>query len=183
MAFQTPIASTDAYKDSFFLRLLGIGMPSLILWSRPLKLQRIVWLSSILWWELWTTFPGLQVLVSDCHFGISPVNYSDVDTYSLYWLTHPPTHPLTYTPTYPLIHSNELYPQRLYHKHSLDIKWTPVKLKSNTNFLNHFPVTVDKFSKTWSFLTYSQDPSVKNIKVWKRSIIKIFPIEDNAFLK
>ena len=65
------------------------------------------------------------------------------------------------------------------------IDQTPVKLKLNTNFLNHFPVTVDTcmFSKTWSFLTYTQDHSVKNIKFWKRSMIKMFPIEDNAFLK
>ena len=40
----------------------GIGMPSPILWSHPLKMQRIVLLSSILWWELGTnsliTGPG-----------------------------------------------------------------------------------------------------------------------------
>ena len=60
---------------------------------------------------------------------------------------------------------------------------TLVKLKLNTNFLNHFPVTGDMFCKTWSFMTYSQDPSVKNIKFWKKSMINIFPIEDNAFLK
>ena len=43
-------------------RLTGIGMPSLILWSHPLKMQRIVLLSSLLWWELGTysliTGPG-----------------------------------------------------------------------------------------------------------------------------
>ena len=43
-------------------RLSGIGMPSLILWSHPLKMQRIVLLSSLLWWELGTnsliTGPG-----------------------------------------------------------------------------------------------------------------------------
>ena len=35
-------------------RLLGIGMPSPILWSHLLKMQRIVLLSSLLWWELGT---------------------------------------------------------------------------------------------------------------------------------
>ena len=43
-------------------RLSGIGMPSLILWSHLLKMQRIVLLSSLLWWELGTnsliTGPG-----------------------------------------------------------------------------------------------------------------------------
>ena len=43
-------------------RLSGIGMPSPILWSHPLKMQRIVLLSSLLWWELRTnsliTGPG-----------------------------------------------------------------------------------------------------------------------------
>ena len=42
--------------------LSGIGMPSPILWSHLLKMQRIVWLSSLLWWELGTnsliTGPG-----------------------------------------------------------------------------------------------------------------------------
>ena len=59
----------------------------------------------------------------------------------------------------------------LYYK----LTWTPVKLKLNTNFLNHFPMTVDMFNKTWSFLPYSQDPSVKNIKVRNKSMIKILP--------
>ena len=43
-------------------RLSGIGMPSPILWSHPLKMQRIVLRSSLLWWELGTnsliTGPG-----------------------------------------------------------------------------------------------------------------------------
>ena len=37
-------------------RLSGIGMPSPILWSHPLKMQRIVLLSSLLWWELGTNY-------------------------------------------------------------------------------------------------------------------------------
>ena len=43
-------------------RLSWIGMPSPILWSHLLKMQRIVLLSSLLWWELGTnsliTGPG-----------------------------------------------------------------------------------------------------------------------------
>ena len=39
-------------------RLLGIGMSSPILWSHLLKLQRIVLLNSLLWWELGTNFPN-----------------------------------------------------------------------------------------------------------------------------
>ena len=62
MAFQTPIANTDVYKVASSPRLSGIGMPSPILWSHLLKMQRIVLLSSLLWWELGTnsliTGPG-----------------------------------------------------------------------------------------------------------------------------
>ena len=54
MAFQTPIANTDVYKVASSPRLSRIGMPSPILWSHPLKMQRIVLLSSLLWWELGT---------------------------------------------------------------------------------------------------------------------------------
>ena len=50
-------------KGSFFPQTIsGIGMPSPILWSHLLKMQRIVLLSSLLWWELGTnsliTGPG-----------------------------------------------------------------------------------------------------------------------------
>ena len=41
-------------------RLSGIGTPSPILWSHPLKMQRIVLLSSLLWWEL-----GTNSLITD----------------------------------------------------------------------------------------------------------------------
>ena len=54
MAFQTPIANIDVYKVASSPKLSGIGMPSPILWSYPLKMQRIVLLSSLLWWELGT---------------------------------------------------------------------------------------------------------------------------------
>ena len=37
-------------------RLSGIGMPSPILWSHLLKMQRTVLLSSLLWWELGTVY-------------------------------------------------------------------------------------------------------------------------------
>ena len=43
-------------KDASSPRLSGIGMPSPILWSHLLKMQRIVLLSSLLWWELGTNF-------------------------------------------------------------------------------------------------------------------------------
>ena len=62
MAFQTPIANTDVYKGSFLPRLSGTGMSSPILWSHLLKVQRILLLSSVLWWGLGTnsliTGPG-----------------------------------------------------------------------------------------------------------------------------
>ena len=43
------------------------------------------------------------------------------------------------------------------------------QVKIKYEFSKPFPVTVDIFSKTWSFMTFSQDPSVKNIKFWKQS--------------
>ena len=76
MAFQTPIANTDVLKVASYPRLSGIGAPSPILWSHPLKMQRIVLLSSLLWWELGTysliTGPGEWL-----SFGVLPVNYPD----------------------------------------------------------------------------------------------------------
>ena len=62
MAFQTPIANTMFIKVASSPRLSGIKMPSPILWSHLLQMQRIVLLSSFLLWELGTnsliTGPG-----------------------------------------------------------------------------------------------------------------------------
>ena len=49
MTFQTPIASTYAYKDSFFPETIRDWRASLILLFPLPKLQRTVWLSSFLW--------------------------------------------------------------------------------------------------------------------------------------
>ena len=57
-AFQTPIANTDIYKCSFFPQTIRDWNSSPILWSHLLKLQRIVLLNSLLWWELGTNFPN-----------------------------------------------------------------------------------------------------------------------------
>ena len=60
--FRLPLPIQMFIKVASSLRLSGIGMPSPILWSHPLKMQRIVLLSSLFWWELWTnsliTGPG-----------------------------------------------------------------------------------------------------------------------------
>ena len=62
MAFQTPIANTDVYKGSFSPKTIRDWNASPIFWSHLLKMQRIVLLSSLLWWELGTnsliTGPG-----------------------------------------------------------------------------------------------------------------------------
>ena len=63
MTFQSPIAMIQMFiKVASSPRLSEIGMPSPILWSHLLKMQRIVLLSSLLWWELGTnsliTGPG-----------------------------------------------------------------------------------------------------------------------------
>ena len=61
--FRLPLPIQMLIKVASSPRLSGIGMPSPILWSHPLKMQRrIVLLSSLLWWELGTnsliTGPG-----------------------------------------------------------------------------------------------------------------------------
>ena len=60
--FRLPLPIQMFIKVVSSPRLSGIGMPSPILWSHPLKMQRIVLLSSLLWWELGTnsliTGPG-----------------------------------------------------------------------------------------------------------------------------
>ena len=60
--FRLPLPIQIFIKVASSPRLSGIGMPSPILWSHPLKMQRIVLLSSLLWWELGTnsliTGPG-----------------------------------------------------------------------------------------------------------------------------
>ena len=52
--FRLPLPIQMFIKVASSPRLSGIGMPSPILWSHPLKMQRIVLLSSLLWWELRT---------------------------------------------------------------------------------------------------------------------------------
>ena len=60
--FRLPLPIQMFIKVVSSPRLSGIGMPSPIFWSHPLKMQRIVLLSSLLWWELGTnsliTGPG-----------------------------------------------------------------------------------------------------------------------------
>ena len=52
--FRLPLPIQMFIKVASSPRLSGIGMPSPILWSHLLKMQRIVLLSSLLWWELGT---------------------------------------------------------------------------------------------------------------------------------
>ena len=60
--FRLPLPIQMFIKVASSPRRSGIGMPSPILWSHLLKMQRIVLLSSLLWWELGTnsliTGPG-----------------------------------------------------------------------------------------------------------------------------
>ena len=60
--FRLPLLIQMFIKVASSPRLSGIGMPSPILWSHLLKMQRIVLLISLLWWELGTnsliTSPG-----------------------------------------------------------------------------------------------------------------------------
>ena len=52
--FRLPLLIQVSIKVASSPRLSGIGMPSPIFWSHLLKMQRIVLLSSLLWWELGT---------------------------------------------------------------------------------------------------------------------------------
>ena len=54
--FRIPLLIQMFIKVASSLRLSGIGMPSPVLWSHLLKMQRIVLLSSLRWWELGTNF-------------------------------------------------------------------------------------------------------------------------------
>ena len=60
--FRLPLLIMMFIKAASSPRLSGIGMPSPILWFHLLQMQRIVLLSSLLWWELGTnsliTGPG-----------------------------------------------------------------------------------------------------------------------------
>ena len=60
--FRLPLPIQMFLKVTSSPRLSGIGMPSPVPWSHPLKMQRIVLVSSLLWWELGTnsliTGPG-----------------------------------------------------------------------------------------------------------------------------
>ena len=60
--FRLPLLILMFIKVASSPRLSGIGMPSPILWSHLLMIQKIVLLSSLLWWELWNnsliTGPG-----------------------------------------------------------------------------------------------------------------------------
>ena len=52
--FRLPLLIQMFIKVASSLRLSEIGMPSPILWSHLLMMQRIVLLNSLLWWELGT---------------------------------------------------------------------------------------------------------------------------------
>ena len=72
------ISTQMHFKPQLLIQVfIGIGMSSLILYSHLVKMQRIVLLNSLLWWELGTDFPNSQVLVNDCRFGVSPIIYPD----------------------------------------------------------------------------------------------------------
>ena len=91
--FRLPLPIQMFIKVASSPRLSGIGMPSPILWSHPLKLQRIVLLSSLLWWELGTnsliTGPGEWL-----SFRRFTSNYPDPEQKSFgSWGAQPPTPP------------------------------------------------------------------------------------------
>ena len=54
--FRLPLLIQMSIKVASSSRLSGIRMPSPIPWSHLLKMQRIVLISSLLWWKQWTNF-------------------------------------------------------------------------------------------------------------------------------
>ena len=69
MAFQTPIANTDVYKGSFFPQTIRDwnALPDSLISSAEDAEDCVA------------KFTSLVILVSDCRFGVSPVNYPDPD--------------------------------------------------------------------------------------------------------
>ena len=76
--FRLPLLIQMFIKVASSPRLSGTGIPAPILRSHLLRMQRIVLLSSLLWWEL-ETYSLNTDPVNDCRFGVSPVNYPDPD--------------------------------------------------------------------------------------------------------
>ena len=74
MAFQTPIANTDVYKGSFFPQTIRDwnALPDSLISSAEDAEDSVAKFTSLL-------IPKSQVLVNDCRFGVSPVNYPEPD--------------------------------------------------------------------------------------------------------
>ena len=108
--FRLPLLIQMFIKVASSPRLSGIGMPSPILWSHLLKIQRIVLLSSLLWWELGTnsliTGPGEWLsfrrftcklswswswswssarILNECNKFVSVCNISNLLVWTLQW--------------------------------------------------------------------------------------------------
>ena len=77
MAFQTPIANTDVYKDSFFPQTIRNwnALPDSLISSVEDAEDCVAKFTSLV-----RARDQSQVLVSDCRFGVSPVNYPDPDS-------------------------------------------------------------------------------------------------------
>ena len=98
--FRLPLLIQMFIKVASSPRLSGIGMPSPILWSHLLKMQRTVLLSSLLWWELGTNslITGPGEWLSFRHF---------TSKLSCSWPTYKPTYlPSSSLPAYLCTHTH-----------------------------------------------------------------------------
>ena len=78
MAFQTSIAKTDVYKGSFFPQTIRDwnALPDSLISSAEDAEDCVAKFTSL------GLIPYSQVLVNNCRFGVSPVNYPDPDRYA-----------------------------------------------------------------------------------------------------
>ena len=81
--FRLPLLIQMFIKAASSPRLSGIGMPSPIFWSHLLKMQRIVLLSSLLWWEL-----GTNSLITGPGERLSFRRFTSKLSWSWSWLMH-----------------------------------------------------------------------------------------------
>ena len=88
--FRLPLPIQMFIKVASSPRLSGIGMPSPILWSHPLKMQRIVLLCSLLWWEL-----GTNSLISGPDEWLSFRRFTSKLSWSC-WFCHEAAHLFVY---------------------------------------------------------------------------------------
>ena len=124
--FRLPLPIQMFIKVASFPRLSGIGMPSPILWSHPLKMQRIVLLSSLLWWEL-----GTNSLITGPGEWLSFRRFTSKLSWSWSWI---------------IIHRLSVSCKQINHSRFALVIWSPLQLTSKQwNITQQFTARADLF--------------------------------------